>query len=82
MLYLLFYIVGEVCKLWWVIICDYVKNIVLQWINGGDFGLVFDDMNWYIVYDVGVVGVMEYFSYLMDVLVVMLNFFCFVIDFN
>lgn len=58
MMELVFIIIGVDRFLCWLMICDYVINCVFEWINGGDLGIVFEDMVCYIVYDVGVVGLM------------------------
>ena len=66
----------------WVLTCDHASNHVPDWVNGGDLGLLPEDMERHIAYDVGADGVTRHLSELMDSPAVLSKFSRIVIDPN
>ena len=66
----------------WLILCDHARNLVPDWVNGGDLGIAAEDMQRHIAYDIGAAGVAKRLAELLDAPAIMSNFSRLVIDPN
>lgn len=82
MTYTPYYIHGETRPARWLVTCDHATNTVPPQVNGGDLGLMREDMERHIAYDVGAYGVAQHLGVLLDSPVVASNFSRLVIDPN
>ncbi|MDU9005161.1 N-formylglutamate amidohydrolase [Sedimentitalea todarodis] len=82
MTYTPFYILGETRPARWLITCDHATNTVPPQVNGGDLGLMREDMERHIAYDVGAYDVAQHLAVALDAPVIASNFSRLVIDPN
>lgn len=82
MTYTPYYIHGETRPSRWLVTCDHATNTVPIQIAGGDLGLMREDMERHIAYDVGAYGVAQHLGVLLDSPVIASNFSRLVIDPN
>lgn len=82
MTYTPFYIHGENRPSRWLITCDHATNTVPPQIAGGDLGILREDMERHIAYDVGAYGLAQQLGVLLDSTVIASNFSRLVIDPN
>lgn len=82
MTYTPFYLFGETRPARWLITCDHAANTVPPQVNGGDLGLMREDMERHIAYDVGAYDLAQYLGTLLDAPVIASNFSRLVIDPN
>lgn len=66
----------------WLVTCDHATNTVPPFVNGGSLGLMDEDMNRHIAYDVGAAGVSRALAAALDGPVILSNFSRLVIDPN
>lgn len=82
MTYTPFYLLGETRPSRWLITCDHATNTVPPQVNGGDLGMMREDMERHIAYDVGAYDMAQHLGALLDGPVIASNFSRLVIDPN